>query len=287
MNTITFNPDKHVLGNLCTHEHDWEGTGQSLRYKLSTSNKPIGKCVQCNKNWKPLAEWIERTRINFPELDIESFYAGILCKRQHRYKNQNYSLRYTKSGACVECYRDRKKNDPVYIEIMRSSAHKRRQSEKGKAYEEAYRRTEARRESLKRWNSSEKKRIVSNRYLRSEKGKIAGVLNARKRRARKQNNHAAQYTKQQVRQLFGLFDNCCAYCGSIASQIDHAIAIANGGPEAIGNLLPACRKCNLSKSDKDLEQWYRQQTSFTVKRWRKILKVLGLTESTLGQLPLF
>lgn len=31
--TIKFNPDIHFLGKLCDHNHEWENTGKSLRYK--------------------------------------------------------------------------------------------------------------------------------------------------------------------------------------------------------------------------------------------------------------
>jgi len=38
---MIFNPDKHVLGKLCIHNHEFEETGQSVRFQSD------GKCVVC------------------------------------------------------------------------------------------------------------------------------------------------------------------------------------------------------------------------------------------------
>jgi len=43
----------------------------------------------------------------------------------------------------------------------------------------------------------------------------------------------------------------CYYCGQEASQVDHVIPIASGGdPMSLDNLVPACKRCNLSKGKK-------------------------------------
>jgi 5-methylcytosine-specific restriction endonuclease McrA len=47
----------------------------------------------------------------------------------------------------------------------------------------------------------------------------------------------------------------CIYCGGKAEHLDHVIPIARGGLHKIGNLAPACAKCNLSKSAKFVTEW--------------------------------
>jgi 5-methylcytosine-specific restriction endonuclease McrA len=52
----------------------------------------------------------------------------------------------------------------------------------------------------------------------------------------------------------------CAYCGGNKGGIhmDHVIPISRGGRHAIGNVLPACQTCNLSKGAKLLAEWKRR-----------------------------
>lgn len=62
--------------------------------------------------------------------------------------------------------------------------------------------------------------------------------------------------------LLNRFDGKCAYCGeNKAEHRDHVIPISRGGTDSIGNILPACRDCNLSKCDKTIMEWriYRQR----------------------------
>lgn len=48
----------------------------------------------------------------------------------------------------------------------------------------------------------------------------------------------------------------CVYCGSrppqVILEVDHIVAVANGGSNEESNLVTACRQCNQGKSDKRL-----------------------------------
>jgi len=56
--------------------------------------------------------------------------------------------------------------------------------------------------------------------------------------------------------LVGRHGGCCAYCGEKAPMTqDHIIPLSRGGWHAIGNLLPACRRCNSAKRDDLLVYW--------------------------------
>jgi len=46
---IEFNPEKHCLGVLCLHGHEFANTGLSLRYKHLVKGKSLGHCVQCTR----------------------------------------------------------------------------------------------------------------------------------------------------------------------------------------------------------------------------------------------
>ncbi len=48
---------------------------------------------------------------------------------------------------------------------------------------------------------------------------------------------------------------CCRYCGrsspSVTLEVDHVVAVSNGGTDAIDNLVTACTDCNRGKSAKE------------------------------------
>ena len=50
----------------------------------------------------------------------------------------------------------------------------------------------------------------------------------------------------------------CQYCGSKEElEVDHIIPISKGGTNENDNLITACHRCNTSKSDKDLEEFIK------------------------------
>jgi 5-methylcytosine-specific restriction endonuclease McrA len=53
------------------------------------------------------------------------------------------------------------------------------------------------------------------------------------------------------------YRGCCAYCEQPATELhmDHVIPLHKGGRHGIGNVLPACPPCNLSKSASLLIEW--------------------------------
>ena len=107
------------------------------------------------------------------------------------------------------------------------------------------------------------------------------------RKAKNRGNHTVRLRHNATAARFAQFDNSCAYCGStIQLIVEHFIPRAKGGPHVLGNILPACQRCNVSKRDHDPEQWYRSQPFFTSTRWRKILAVLGKGKAPVQQLPL-
>lgn len=52
-----------------------------------------------------------------------------------------------------------------------------------------------------------------------------------------------------------LLDKPCIYCGEPSKHIDHIIPVSRGGEHRVGNLAPACARCNLTKSDRYVMEW--------------------------------
>ncbi|MEO9276779.1 MAG: HNH endonuclease [Nitrososphaera sp.] len=61
--------------------------------------------------------------------------------------------------------------------------------------------------------------------------------------------------------------NKCAYCGTEGDlHWEHIIPKSKGGPDTIDNMVQACSKCNLTKSDRDLYEWYGKEKQYDIPR---------------------
>lgn len=82
-----------ILKELCGRQHDYEGTGQSLR-------NGKGDCVECMK------ENVRRhhqARLIRASGNIGATELGSLCRRGHEFESTGASLRKIKNQVCVEC----------------------------------------------------------------------------------------------------------------------------------------------------------------------------------------
>lgn len=75
------------------------------------------------------------------------------------------------------------------------------------------------------------------------------------------------------------FDHQCAYCPSkLDLSLDHVVPMSRGGKHTVGNIVPACRRCNGSKGDMLLSEWrYMQglpiyQQTLRMPEHRKLLR---------------
>lgn len=83
------------------------------------------------------------------------------------------------------------------------------------------------------------------------------------------------------------FDHCCAYCGCSGDlEVEHVVPISKGGEHHLGNIVPACHRCNSNKGRKDALQWYKTRTYYSEARWLKIQSVLEQSRPTAQQLAL-
>jgi len=108
-------------------------------------------------------------------------------------------------------------------------------------------------EKKQKWYQSNKNKSIANNKKWRESNPEK-VLNANHlRRLRKLNNGLFLVT---VKELNKLYNSSCFYCGSIKKiEMDHVVPLSRGGSHGIGNLVPACSKCNLSKGSKYLSEW--------------------------------
>jgi 5-methylcytosine-specific restriction endonuclease McrA len=96
-----------------------------------------------------------------------------------------------------------------------------------------------------------------------EANRVYFQVRERNRKAAKLNNPGSVGVSERdwVR-LCRRYDHSCAYCGQKPEhtlQMDHVIPLSKGGRHAIGNVLPACGPCNLTKNAALLILWrYRK-----------------------------
>jgi len=81
-----------------------------------------------------------------------------------------------------------------------------------------------------------------------------------KRRASKRSQGAYLVSKRDLARALLRSDNRCLYGAEEFTvenplEWDHVIPIARGGTHSIGNLVPACRRCNRNKHVKFISEW--------------------------------
>jgi len=276
-------PTGHSLGKLCAEGHTWNNTGYTLRKH--------GHCVEC-----------EKTRARFKNPDIAKNYYQANRERliekakqgfQRRKENGKHLVYIEHSRAKRAEYKRRKRQEagaPIKELIALHAAIKRA----GRAPSVA---RLVINEQRRYWREHPEERKAHHsqwaaywhafRYKCDPAFRRHECQRSSKRKAKNRGNHTFPFSPKALTARFAQFDNTCAYCGSADSLIvEHFIPRAKGGPHTLGNILPACQRCNVSKRDHEPERWYKSQQSFSKARWRKILVILGKAKSSVLQLPL-
>lgn len=72
------------------------------------------------------------------------------------------------------------------------------------------------------------------------------------------------------------FKNSCAYCGvsqdESSLEKDHLIPLAKQGSYTRDNIVPACRRCNARKSNKNFEEWYIEYDKYNHDRFNRVIE---------------
>lgn len=78
---------------------------------------------------------------------------------------------------------------------------------------------------------------------------------------------------------------CCIYCGNtppnVLLQVDHIVAVANGGPDDMENLVTSCQACNAGKSDVPLNHLPNTARPTSEQRQDKLEQLRAITEMAL------
>ena len=106
-----------------------------------------------------------------------------------------------------------------------------------------------------------------------------------RRKALMQNIEGEHSTEELIKAI-EFFDGKCAYTGKPLEEhfhIDHVVPVSKGGTNYIWNIVPANGSPNISKSDNDMEEWYRQQSYFSEERLQRIYEWIDFQKSIKGE----
>jgi 5-methylcytosine-specific restriction endonuclease McrA len=112
------------------------------------------------------------------------------------------------------------------------------------------------------WQRLRQQALAALREVYKERRRVRWRNARHKRRARKRAATVETVTAKFWATTLALYRNRCAYCGEAPDstlapnaggvlEMDHFVPLARGGSHAPHNVLPACRRCNLDKTDRD------------------------------------
>lgn len=269
-------PAGQKLGKLCSKLHSWNNTGFSLRRRSG------GHCVECESLRTRDSEKAKaRSREHY--LANRDQYLTRSKKRYEQRKENGQRkiwLEQTKQKRCEYKRRQRIAAgvEPFELIALRSAI---RRAGRLKSVARLVYETQQHRWKLcpqekaehDRWWSAELQRF---RYLVDPSQRLYHRSKSKQRKARERGSRTVRLTPDQLWRRWVEFDHCCAYCGVGGDmQVEHVVPISKGGEHHLGNIVPACQRCNFSKGKSDAETWYRAQPFFDETRWLRIVQALA------------
>lgn len=119
--------------------------------------------------------------------------------------------------------------------------------------------------NLERVRNTERMYNKNNRLMR---------LNYNYKRRQKEESQGDGITKEQWKECMQWFNWECAYSGIPLQDknrtIDHIVPISMGGDNMVWNMIPMDYRCNCSKNNKNMVEWYKQQDFYSEERLQKI-----------------
>jgi hypothetical protein len=239
------------------------------------------KCKECRK--QNHREWYWRNRdkelIKLKERQDSKreFYRQINRESYRRNKDKEYNKKrvkeYGKNYYLInkDKIKDRVK---VWVENNKESVRQRL-----KIYRIEYDKNNADRISQRKKRYRENNREIINKRRRDWHYKNPGKVRVIKQRRRNRVKQVyCNYNVTLWEACVKYFSGCCAYCGKQTLQLtqDHFVPLSKGGEYTRNNIIPACKSCNGSKSDRDFFVWYAKQKFYSLNREKKILSYLNI-----------
>jgi hypothetical protein len=225
---------------------------------IMINNRIFKKCKTCNKY-----------------VEIEMFYKNNL----------------TYDGLAVSCKECVKRRSKKYIQenkqkvVEYQKQYRKNNREKLNEYSKNwyYENHDDAMKIYKKYRIKNKEKI--NRYIKeyrkTKRGKELHRINQQKRRSKKRELESS-LTLEEWKDTLNYWTDKennihCAYCGKIINNEqhqEHIIPLSKGGGYTKNNIIPSCKECNFSKSNKNLEEFFLYSDTFTVENYNKIIEFL-------------
>jgi 5-methylcytosine-specific restriction endonuclease McrA len=188
-------------------------------------------------------------------LDRQKAYAKANRDRLNAYNREWYARNREKEKIRSRDYRAANPEKRKAIHQAYYSANHKRELARSKA------RREANPEYHKKYYvaNQERLRLKGRAYYKANRDRWNNnLLQRRLNQARRNARFQGTVSDRDWQRLVNRFGGLCAYCGLEPwRHVDHVVPLSRGGRHTIGNVLPACEQCNMSKGPKLLIEWRR------------------------------
>ena len=140
--------------------------------------------------------------------------------------------------------------------------------------------TEKRKQYVREYSKRPEVQIKRKKYRKtfkqSDKGKLHNIISNWKRLNRiKQTNTKIRLTRKELENIKQNY-LYCVYCGSKNNlTFEHTTPVSKQGEHSVHNVVRACIKCNLTKGNKTLEEWFKteycQQKNINFDTFKKVI----------------
>ena len=211
------------------------------------------------KKCKVCGRWLVANTANFHRNKGGKYGLGSQCKDcRKQYRKQWYENNKDKTTEYNKQYCQNNKEKIAKLKKRYYEANKDKRAEYHKQYREANKAKIA--EHKKQYNQSPQGQVLA--------------FNRRQRRRTKEEQQGTGITKDQWLEMMKFFDWECAYSGEGLTKdtrsIDHIVPLNSDGDNMIWNMVPMLRNLNISKHDKDMLEWYKEQDFYNPNRLAKI-----------------
>lgn len=299
-----------VAGKVCKKCLVWKEFGEFLKHPNCKTDGHKGTCKDCEKLYKKeyfkknKEEMLIKQKERYERVkDTPEYKATVKSYRQEnkgksnkrakerrkenpeRYKEREAKYRAKNKEKILEYHRQWKLENKEHLEKYKDE-NKEAMTEYNKRY--WIENQEKKKEEVSKWRKENAEHIkmyrVANRerdkkkaqeWHASEKGKILRATMTNRYRAKKKLlKH--DFTPDDWVSCMEHFCYQCAYCGHERKlEQEHVIPVTKGGTFTKNNIVPACRNCNVTKSNRDFGEWYKSQKHYSPEREKKILLYLG------------